>query len=241
MKKLDEYINGRFVSLKDIDEEYADKIKNLQGAQINECCGCCDCGCDAKCCAPCDIDACDQAFRQYFYSEREIVEKLKTTVTAQDLFNLHSQFSYNRFALIPPENDMPLIFTEKLMLPSGEQMEGRSYVNNNKLIDLIRKAELNETIVLVRLDNSIQVFGLKYTGTNGKEGSIKNSLIEVAKKLTTLEKIPEIKWAQVLDVSIDNADDVYTFVITFTCNSNDIPENPQDTTGLQPIPVNFKK
>lgn len=235
MKKLEKYINEQYVSLKGIDISLIENIKYLDGKEINECCCC---GCDCKCCSPCCGESpCieDPAFKMYFYSEKEIVDKLKTTVNVQDLFNLHGQFSYNRFALNPTEAVMPLIFTEKLFLPSGEEMQGRSYINNPKLNELISKAQLNEVIVLVRLDNSVQVFGLMYTGTNGKEGSIKNSLIEVSKKLSDLEKIPEIKWAQVLDVSIDNADDVYTFVVTFTCNSSDIPETPITTGEVVPI------
>ena len=52
------------------------------------------------------------------------------------------------------------------------------------------------------------------------------------------ERINEINWAQVLDVSIDNADDVYTFLITFTCDSNDIPDNPQENGEVVPIATN---
>lgn len=239
MKNLNDFINNQYISFEGLDEEDIENISNLKGQVIHECCDCC------KCCEPCcgtcigeDPFANDQAFKMYFYSEREIVEKLKTVVTVQDLFNLHSQFSYNRFALRSNENKCPLIFTEKLMLPSGELMQGRSYINNIKLLDIIQKSELSEVVILVRLDNSIQVFGLKYTGTNGKEGSIKNSLIDVSKKLTELERINEINWAQVLDVSIDNADDVYTFLITFTCNGNDIPDNPQEKEAVVPIAIN---
>jgi hypothetical protein len=75
-------------------------------------------------------------------------------------------------------------------------------------------------IVLTREDGSVQLFFIKGTGTNGKEGSIKNSLIEVAELLEDLDEMEEITWSQVLDASIDNADDVYTFVITCTVDIN---------------------
>ena len=38
--------------------------------------------------------------------------------------------------------------------------------------------------------------------------------------LGDLEKNENITWSQVLDVSIDNADDVYSFVITVMCDQN---------------------
>ena len=242
MKKLDEYINGRYISLSGIDEEYADKLKNLEGKQITECC--CGCGCD--CCAPC-AKTCgdpldpyngveDSAFKMYFYSEREIVEKLKTIPTVLDIINLHTQFSCGRFALNPSTMDNYLIFTEQMLLPSGELMQGRSFRDNQKLIEIITRSELYDIVVLVRMDNTIQVFGLQHTGSNGKEGSIKSSLTTMAKKLTTLEKIPEVKWSQILDVSIDNADDVYTFLVTYTIDPNMIPDNPHEEGT--PMPIN---
>lgn len=228
MKDLRVYMDNMRVSLNGLDADIVEKLKNIDGMQISECCGCCgccDCGCE-PCCCDTPVDP-DPAFTMYFYSEKEIIDKLKTVVKVQDLFNLHTQFSANRFSLYPCCKDMPLLFTEKLLLPTGQLMQGKSFYNNKRLLELINQSQLSEVVVLVRLDNSIQIFGLKYTGTNGKEGSIKNSLIEVSKKLAELEKIDEVTWSQVLDVSIDNADDVYSFLITFTLDPNKIPDNPE--------------
>lgn len=236
MKKLGEYINNEYISLKGIDEDAAERLSNLEGYEITECC-CDDCKCCGYECEPCIGEAPvveDPAFKYYFYSEGEIINKLKTVVNVQDLFNLHSQFSANRFSLIPSNDSIPLIFTEKLIIPSGEQLQGRSFYGNLKLMELIRSTELSECVVLVRLDNSVQLFGLKYTGTNGQEGSIKNSLLNVAKTLESLEKLPEVTWSQVLDVAIDNADDVYTFLITCTFDPNSIPDNPSTDNMPQP-------
>lgn len=239
MKKLEEFINNKYISLDGIDEEYISNIQNLNGMQITECCGCCGC-----CCEPCSCgDGCcsndpysGPATTISFYSEKDIVEKLKTQPEVMDIYNIRHQFANNRFFFDQIEIG-PLIFREQLMLQSGEQLQGDEIIGNLKLKEIINKSELSDVIILIRLDNSIQVFGLKHTGTNGKEGSIKNSLIEISKKLTSLEKIPEVDWAQVLNVSIDNADDVYTFLMTFTLKASSLPVNPTPEDTPQPINI----
>jgi len=61
-----------------------------------------------------------------------------------------------------------------------------------------------------------QIVFLKKCGTNGKENTIKNSLLEIYFLINQLEQENIIDWVQVLDIEIDNADDVYYFSITFT-------------------------
>lgn len=242
MKKLEEFINNKYqyISLEGIDEDYIPAIENLEGMQITECC-CCGCGDCAKCCTAPDCGPMENpypTFSMYFYSEQEIVNKLKTTPEVMDIFNIRGQFASNAYFL----DDItigPLVFTERMMIQSGEIMQGNAVRGNIRLKDIITKSELTDVIVLLRLDNTVQVFGLKHTGSNGKEGSIKSSLIEISKKLTSLEKIPEVDWAQVLNVAIDNADDVYTFLVTFTLKANSLPENPVDPEG--PMPINVDK
>lgn len=53
-----------------------------------------------------------------------------------------------------------------------------------------------------------------HTGTNGAEGSIKNSLIEVYDVLNQMEKWENVNHVDVADVSIDRPDDLYDFAIT---------------------------
>ena len=237
MKKLGEFIDSKYqyISLEGIDEDYISAIENLEGMQITECC----CGCDCKCCDPCScvgapVENPYPTFPMHFYSEQEIVNRLKTTPEVMDIFNIRGQFASNAY-LLDDITIGPLVFTERMMIQSGEIMQGNSIRGNIRLKDIINKSELTDVVVLIRLDNTIQVFGLKHTGTNGKEGSIKNSLIEISKRLTSLEKIPEVDWAQVLNVSIDNADDVYTFLVTFTLKENSLPANPVDPEGPMPI------
>lgn len=63
-----------------------------------------------------------------------------------------------------------------------------------------------------------QITFIKHTGSNGKECSIKQSLMDVYFLLNDLEREERVEWAQVLDVSIDVLDDVYDFAITLILN-----------------------
>ena len=237
MKTLNDFVTKQYISLKGLDDNIIENIKNLEDMQISECC-CCGCGdkCDTKCCDPSDPylnNPDNENFYLKFYSEKQIINKLKSDLKVQDIFDLYSQFIRGRFYM--KQIETPLIFNERLFMSDGELIEGRSYLGNNALLNLILKTELNNSIILIRLDGSIQIFGLMFTGTNGSEGTIKSSLIKASKKLTYLENLEEVKWSQVLDVSIDNSDDVYTFLITYTVDQNLIPDNPHDENKPQPI------
>ena len=102
MKKLENYVKNLYVSLKGINEELKDKIKNLEGYEINECCdcGCCNicdpCGCDAKCCEPkATIANTTYIPNQFgrFNSEQEIIRELDSQPKVMTLYDIHSQFS----------------------------------------------------------------------------------------------------------------------------------------------------
>ena len=231
-KKISKVIDKNIVSLIDIDESIIDKIKNIDGYKINECCGC-GCGCcidDKKCCGT--TCSSDPGYNQinWFYSEQEIVNKLNTNVTVQDMLNIDTQFNKFRFTAGPGDLNI-LYFKESTNIETMQQFNVglTNYSSNKSLYDFIKntceKYELSYPICLTRLDGKIQLFFVKFTGSNGKEGSIKSSLTQIAKTLGELEKNENITWSQVLDVSIDNADDVYSFVITVTCDQTKFKEN----------------
>lgn len=233
MKQIIDYINKSYISLTGIDETYKKLISNLQGKQINECC--CNTCCD---CEPC----CNSIYQLYYFStEQEIINKLKTDPKVQDIFNIHHQFD-NRFRYMITDEDSlkivdePLYFRSNFIQNIAKQdfstsdgkvlLSSKSINNNPKLYELIKsiRSTFNCTYPTVMSDDTgeIQVFIIKGCGTNGQENSIKNSLIEVAKMLDKLDKMEQITWSQVLEVSIDNIDDVYNFLITFTININTI-------------------
>ncbi len=229
-KKIPKVIDKNIISLIDIDESIVDKIKNIDGYKINECCeyGCCiD---DKECCCTPTSSNPGYAKINWFYSEQEIVNKLNTNVTVQDMLNIDTQF--NKFRFIAGPGDLNILyFKETTNIEPMQQLNVglTNYSSNKSLYDFIKNTcethKLSYPICLTRLDGKIQLFFVKFTGSNGKEGSIKSSLTQIAKTLGELEKNENITWSQVLDVSIDNADDVYSFVITVTCDQTKFKEN----------------
>ena len=80
---------------------------------------------------------------------------------------------------------------------------------------IIEKYDINNGILWNDEDDYCLSF-VKHTGSNGKECSIKSSLIEMSNLLEILENDVDIKPVQMTDVSIDNLDDVYDFAILIT-------------------------
>ena len=272
MKNLDAYMKNLYISLEDIDEELKDKIKNLEGYQITECCGCCcdgECGCDCTCdkAVCCEPDSgisglgitnpiiANQFGR--FNNETEVTRELDTLPKVTTLYDIHSQFDrFNFVQDVKRGHIEPLYFGHKNYSLNGSEVIIRQNgdmpqreanpesieqlydvaTNQNKKIyksvkDIVDSFDFKCPVVQTKINGEVQVYVIKTTGTNGKEGSIKSSLEEVAKILGKLDTRAEIKWSQVLDVAIDNIDDLYTFVITFVFNSDKVRE----TIKAEPI------
>ena len=95
-KTIPQVIDKNIVSLIDIDESIVDKLKNIEGCKINKWHGCCmD---EPSCCvAMCSSDlGCDDQIN-WFCSEQDIVNRLKTNITVQDMLNIDTQFNKFRF------------------------------------------------------------------------------------------------------------------------------------------------
>ena len=262
MKDLKYYIKKLYISLDGIDEELKDKIQNLEGYKINECCGCCDCGaeyCDepcepecGKCCdpytSPNKIPVNTNQFGR-FNSECEIIRELDTKPTVNTLFDIHSQFGrFNFVKDVKRGHIEPLYFGHKEYGLSGEtvnrengdmptkeidseaitQLYDVATIQNKKIYkvvnDIVDTFELVTPIIQTKINGEVQIYAVKHTGTNGKENSIKSSLEEIARLLGKLDSKSEVKWSQVLDVSIDNIDDLYSFVVTFVLDENKVRE-----------------
>lgn len=85
-----------------------------------------------------------------------------------------------------------------------------SILNDNSLLKTVEK-----NIIINNINDELQVFSLVNLGANGKEGTIKNSMIEVVDCLNELDNNDNIIWSSVTNVFIDNVDDLYSYVITF--------------------------
>lgn len=244
MKKLSEYINNQYISLKGLDKEVIEKLSNLDGQAINECdCGCCnyDCGCDVPCsCEPCDGTAIAPAstpidpiinLKSKFYSNPKVYDLLDTHTALDYKYRFISEYARSL--------KEPVLFYDYI---------GAQYNNSTKLRDdvlsICEDFELLWPVLMVKGDGVIQLFAAKKFGTNGEECSIKSSLIDAADTLSKLEKRKEVDWAQVLDVSIDNLDDLYDFLFTVTFNKEKYDKELEDKKEKQlkdNSPINIMK
>lgn len=236
MKRLVDYISydkPNIISLNSFDYDIQEKLKNLDGKKINECCcaTCCD-----KSKALADCGCCPSCSNQmiYFYYESDIIQMLNNNATVQNILNLQKQFG-NKFRYngeTPAANSIVLYFTENNDYTDNNgglnklSPDYRNAQNDPTLYELIqtllKKYKLGYPVVLSKQDNTANIYFIRYTGTNGKEGSIKSSLLQMYNLLNSLDNEDEINWSQILDVSIDSVDDLYSFVILCSINLNDI-------------------
>lgn len=231
-KHIEIYKTDKIITFEGLDKEITKRISNLEGQHIFEyydeedCCAFGNCGQET-------IQTSSYEFISY-YSENEVVSVLNTCPKVQHLINIQSQFG-NRFKFSGDENRIndPIYFTDtnintvqKINLSSNEKSLNLIWPQYNKKLydfikDLSKTYKLNNPVVLTKNDNSVQLFFSKYTETNKTECSIKNSLSEIVKILNKFDSMKEITWSQVLDISIDNIDNVYAFVLTCTINSDE--------------------
>lgn len=262
MKNLESYMKNLYISLEGLNEDIKDRLKNLDGYEINECCGC-GCCCEDPC--SCADTTCDKTcgtglsgntipVNQFgrFNSELEITRELDSNPKVASLLDIYNQF--NKFSFIKDVNrqnieplyfghrdysagtltneivnrengDMPAREADPQAIDSLYDVETKQNKKIYKLVnDVVDTFEFVCPIVQTKINGEVQVYAIKYSGSNGKENSIKSSLEEIAGILGKLDKKTEIQWSQVLDVSIDNIDDLYTFVITFVVNPDKVRE-----------------
>ena len=222
MKRFADYINTKYISLAGLDEEVVEKLSNLNGTMINECdCGCCRCGdygdCDYGCgsCEPGCSDATTMA------SPMPVVQDPITQAKAQlyaqpkvyDLLNIHTLLDYKYRFMSEYRRCLsePVLFNDDMTAQYNDSDKFRDDV-----LTLCDDFNLLWPVLLIKCDGTIQLFAAKKFGSNGEECSIKSSLVDAASILTKLEKRKEVEWAQILDVSIDNLDDLYDFLFTVT-------------------------
>ena len=240
MKKLAEYINNQYISLKGLDSEIVEKLSNLDGYMINECdCGCCcsePCGCDIPYESPCNgYDDTTCAPGSYIpVTQTDPIASAKSKFYGQpkvyDLLDTHTLLDYKYRFISEYQRSLkePVLFYDYC---------GVTYNDSEKLRDdvltLCNDFDLLWPVLLIKGDSSIQLFAAKKFGSNGEECSIKSSLIDAADILSKLEKRKEVDWAQVLDVSIDNLDDLYDFLFTVTFNKEKYDKELEDKREKQ--------
>lgn len=249
MKKLNEFINDRYVSLEGLNEEEIEKLSNLDGSIIHECCSDCECDCGCDCCCPAEnptisaelpSSTCTTIAKpievDMAYKAIERFRNIAYCPKVQDLYTLSS-------ALTPKGRFMEYTtdsYKEPIYIVNYGNIS-KSFEFSKKLNEFVKEVsstlELSYPVVYNDSNaDELKVFFIKHTGTNGKEGSIKNSLSEMVKVLNKLEGYKEITWAQVLDVSIDALDDLYSFLLVVTLDTSSYEEELKNSTEFpQPI------
>lgn len=228
MKKFTETYKNTKLDLSSLDNEIQERFSNLNAQPITECC--CDC-CATKCCEPCCgeigcVNSNVYAFKTTFYSEQEIVNKILTTLTVQDIYAIFEQFNVGRIRSTDVNcilADAPLFFSEQAIVPANGNiiLDYGQEIRDSKAINgfiktISKKFGLKNPVVLLRVDGGVNIYFIANTGTNGKEGSIKNSLNQIYQLLNSLDACEEILCTDCINVSIDCADDVYAFLISIS-------------------------
>ena len=246
MKKLSE-ITKPILNLSELDKNIVERFKDLVGKEINECC--CDCCCgEPKCCStelcgePCCKSCECSSFNILYYGEQAIVQKLIGCLKAKDIYDIFNQFTMCQFRskeACEVLTNSPLFFSE-MCTSTCQSSETASILTNsrnlkdskefNKYVkDICKRFGVTNPIVLSTMDNETSIFCIKNTGTNGKEGSIKNSFLQMYDMMNSMEEQDEITHVNCLDVSIDSLDDVYSFVVRINLDKmfilNTIREN----------------
>lgn len=239
MKKLADYINKQYISLEGLNESVVGKLSNLNGYAINECdCGCCDpYDYDYPCeepyaCEPACTTACSTPIAATVAQDPILTAKSKFygTPKVYDLLDTHTLLDYKYRFISEYQRSLtePVLFYDYVSYQYNDSDKLREDV-----LSLCKDFELLWPVLLIRSDGSIQLFAAKKFGSNGEECSIKSSLIDAADILGKLEKRKEVEWAQVLDVSIDNLDDLYDFLFTVTLNKDKYDKELEDKREKQ--------
>lgn len=92
--------------------------------------------------------------------------------------------------------------------------ESISESKNKIILDIIDNHNLQYAVVERNDKGELCITSVKFLGSNGKECSIKSSLLELYQILDSLDKEENILASFVMDVNIDNLDDLYSFAIT---------------------------
>lgn len=232
------------VTLEGLEEQIAEKFKNIDGIQISEC-GLCGCDCEATCCpqeipcAPVPGPGESKGADVYFYSSNEVMTCLKGMPKCDILRRIHFQYSGAAHTFAGEntlKNKEPLYFedwtyTSTVSAATTDPMNFYPLFNK-KLYDYVKKIVTDNKLVYPVIVNNagkeIQVFVLKEVFTEPEEDwqkkNIKKSLEETAKLLGKFDNDEDIVYSQVCDVAI-SGNYSYKYLITFTIN----PENYQIT------------
>lgn len=131
--------------------------------------------------------------------------------TKEYLKNILEQQDYKKFVCLHPN-----IYNHKdLLIDDGNIYSIDGTKLSSEQIDMIHSITRDYVLVYTNKRGEKQLFFIYCNGTNGREGDVVTSLLDVYNTLFLLKDNPLVKYTTLLEYEPDHIDDVYYWFITF--------------------------
>ena len=132
-------------------------------------------------------------------------------LTKDYLINILEQQDYKKFVGLHPS----IYHHEDLLIDKNNIYSVDGTELSSEQIDMIHSITRNYVLVYTNKRGEKQLFFIYHNGTNGREGDVVTSLLDVYKKLSSIKNNPLVKYTTLLEYEPDHIDDVYYWFITF--------------------------
>lgn len=131
--------------------------------------------------------------------------------TKEYLTNILEQQDYKKFVDLHPN-----IYNHKdLLVDDGNIYSIDGTELSSEQIDMIHSITRDYVLLYTNKRGEKQLFFIYCNGTNGREGDVVTSLLDVYNTLSILKDNPLVKYTTLLEYEPDHIDDVYYWFITF--------------------------
>ena len=131
--------------------------------------------------------------------------------TKEYLKNILEQQDYKKFVCLHPS----IYYHEDLLIDNGNIYSVDGTELSLEQIDMIHSITRGYVLVYTNKRGEKQLFFIYCNGTNGREGDVVTSLLDVYNILSLLKNNPLVKYTTLLEYEPDHIDDVYYWFITF--------------------------
>lgn len=131
--------------------------------------------------------------------------------TKEYLTSIIEQQDYKKFVALHPN-----IYNHKdLLVDDGNIYSVDGTELSSEQIDMIHSITRDYVLLYTNKRGEKQLFFIYCNGTNGREGDVVTSLLDVYNTLSLLKDNPLVKYTTLLEYEPDHIDDVYYWFITF--------------------------
>jgi hypothetical protein len=131
--------------------------------------------------------------------------------TKEYLTGILEQQDYEKFVSLHPN----IYYHEELLIDGSNIYSIDGTELSSEQIDMIHNITQDYVLIYTNKRGEKQLFFIYCNGTNGKDGDVVTSLLDVHFKLSFLKKNSLIKYTTLLEYEPDHIDDVYYWFITF--------------------------